>query len=163
MTDLTGRTYSFDVTIEINDELAFVPGELGTYLADALFELDHAGLLFEGLSTPKPGERLLSVAFRQTSYTRGAGAHPVEEQASNDLPDRPEDQRELVSSLEDAALRLGDLLRDTRLLKAKADATRDALRPTIVWTKTETKRAEQLLAAIESLLEAHATHTQPLL
>ncbi|MBB5374497.1 hypothetical protein [Acidocella aromatica] len=163
MTQPTGRRYSFELDVEINDKLGFVPGELGTYLADALFELDHAGLLFAGLSTPKPGERLLSVAFRQTGYARGADAHPVEAQASYDLPHRPEDQRELLASLEDAVLRLSDLLRDSRLLKAKADATRDALRPTIVWTKTETKRAEQLLTAITSLLEAHATHTQPLL
>jgi len=76
MTQPTGRRYSFELDVKINDKLSFVPGELGTYLADALFELDHAGLLFEGLSTPKPGERLLSVAFRQTGYARSAGAPP---------------------------------------------------------------------------------------
>ena len=45
MTLLTGRTYEFEVSVELNDALSLVPGELGTYLTDALFDLDRLALL----------------------------------------------------------------------------------------------------------------------
>src|SRR5271166_1910683 len=126
MTEFTGRTYSFDVTIEINDELAFVPGELGTYLAEGLFELDHVDLLFPGLKSPKPGERVLSVGFRQTAYARRPGT-PEETKPSIINAVGSDEQRELLSSLDDAALRISDLLRDLRLIKAKAQGTLENL------------------------------------
>ena len=71
MTELTGRTYNFEVSIELNDALSFVPGELGTYLAEALFELDRINLLFPGLQVPEPGERIFSVSIQQMGYARG--------------------------------------------------------------------------------------------
>jgi len=162
MTDLTGRTYSFDVTIELNDELAFVPGELGTYLTDGLFELDRADLLFPGLKNPKPGERVLSVGFHQTGYDRRPST-PVDAKPTIINTVGSDEQRALLSSLEDAALRVSDLLRDLRLIKAKAHGMLDNLGANAVWTKAQTKHAKALLAALESAFDSHATHIKPLL
>ena len=162
MTEFNGRTYSFEVTIEINDALSFVPGELGSYLADGLFELDRADLLFPGLRTPKPGERVLSVSIQQTGYARHPGI-PDETTPAIIHTVGTDEQRELLSSLEDAALRVSDLLRDLRLIKAKAHATLDRLGANAVWTKPQAKNAEDLLAALASILDSHATHIEPLL
>ncbi|MDE2392072.1 MAG: hypothetical protein KGL65_10745, partial [Rhodospirillales bacterium] len=66
----TGRTYNFEVSVELTDALSFVPGELSTYLAEALFELDRADLLFPGLQRPGPGKRVLGVSIQQMGYAR---------------------------------------------------------------------------------------------
>jgi len=162
MTARPGRQYNFNITLELTEALAFVPGELGTYLADGLFELDRADLLFPGLKTPKPGERVLSVSVQQTGYTRHAAAP---EQATPVIINTvgTDEQRELFSALEDAALRISDLLRDLRLLKAKAQAMLDQLGTNTAWTKPQTRSAQALLEALQAVLESHATHVEPLL
>ena len=157
-----GRRYSFEVTIDIGDELSFVPGELGTYLADGLYELDRTNLLFPGLKTPMFGERLLGVACHQTGYEH----RPATSQDTK--PDiieavGSEEQQALLSDLEGAVLRVSDMLRDLRLIKAKADATLENLGANLVWTKTETQRVEALVDALDAVTKVHVRYIAPLL
>ena len=160
MTTFSGRTYTFDVSIEIHDAVSFVPGELGTYLAEALFELDKLDLLFPGLKTPQPGERVLSVGLQQTGYQRrpapAAEATPEIISAIGTTT-----QRELLSTLTDRAMAVTDFIRDLRLIKAKAEGMRDRLAATPVWTKAQSQEAKALLAALETVTEAHTTQLQP--
>lgn len=162
MHDRTGRNYHFDVEIEITDELSFVPGELGTYFTEALFELDQADLLFPGLKSPKPGERVLGVSFHQTGYTRRPGPW-LEAPRGCVAANGNDEQRALSSSLQDAALRLTDLAQDQRLIRAKANALLEGLGSQPAWTKAQMTRAAELLAAIESVIDAHTAHLGPLL
>ena len=162
MTELTGRTYTFEVSIELNDALSFVPGELGTYLAEALFELDRINLLFPGLQVPEPGERIFGVSIQQMGYARrrahaDALAQPTKEAPAN------EEQRELLSSIEDATLRISDMMRDLRLIKAKAHAMLEQIRTSASWSKPQTQNAKRLLDALQATLESHAAHIEPML
>ncbi|MDE2343398.1 MAG: hypothetical protein KGL63_08425, partial [Betaproteobacteria bacterium] len=137
----TGRTYHFEVSFELTDALSFVPGELGTYLAEALFELDSANLLFPGLQRPEPGKRILGVSIQQTGYARRPEApqmtQPLAAKAMN--LSATDEQRELLSSIDDATFRISDLMRDLSLIKAKAQATLEQLGTNTAWTKPQTK------------------------
>lgn len=162
MTLLTGRTYEFEVSVELNDALSLVPGELGTYLTDALFDLDRLALLFPGLKVPEPGERILSVSFKQIGYTRrsksGAG---IPQPAQTPIVDS--EQRERLSSIEDATLRISDIIQDLRLVKAKAIAMHEQMSANTQWTRPQAHNAQRLLDALHTMLESHATHIEPLL
>ncbi|MDE2239768.1 MAG: hypothetical protein KGJ73_07530 [Rhodospirillales bacterium] len=158
----TGRTYNFEVSLELTDALSFVPGELGTYLAEALFELDRANLLFPGLQRPEPGKRILSVSIQQTGYAHRPGAAEAARPSAIHAVGTDE-QRELLSSIEDTTFRISDLMRDLSLIKSKTQATLEQLGTNTVWTKPQTKTARTLLAAIESVIDSHAMHIEPLL
>ena len=160
MSGLNGRVYHFDLLIEITDALAFSSGEFAAHLAEAIFELDHLNLLFPGLNVPEPGERVLAVSLQQTGYGRRASM-PSAASLPAASPPASAEQQDLLSSLEDAGMRVGDMMRDLRLIKAKAEALVERLTANTAWTKPQTKIATDMVAAIEALLESHATHIAP--
>ncbi len=157
-----GRQYVFELTIEINQDLYFVAGELGTYLVDGLMELDRLNLLFPGLKTPGSRERLLGIACHQigcaTRPNPVPGSKPeITEHAGTEA------QQALLADLETLTLQVSDVLRDLRLLRAKAEAAREILGAHLVWTRTDTQNAEALVAALGEMAELHSRHIEPLL
>lgn len=157
-----GRQYVFELTVEINRDLYFVAGEVGNYLVEGLMELDRISLLFPGLKTPGPRERLLGIACHQIGYAARPTPVPdtkpeITEHAGT------ETQQALLGDLESLILQVNDVLRDLQLLKAKAEAMQDDLGANLVWTKTDSRNAEILVAALNEMAKVHSRHIEPLL
>src|SRR5271165_738617 len=73
-----GRRFAFNVELEVNRRLVFSAGDLAELLGDGMISLDHAGLMFPGVSIPKAGDRLLNVSVMVTGFARDDASAAVD-------------------------------------------------------------------------------------
>lgn len=158
--------------MEINNALALTPGELSTYLLDALFTMDCEGTLFPGLTQPEAGALVLSGCVAPIGYRRGVN-QGVYGEAHRTVARGPGLGEQPVSrSPEDMALRqqleplwrpLSDLFKEERLFQAKLFGMLDLLRSADPLTDADRQQAEQLFKASQALFYHHAKAIKPLL
>lgn len=55
------------------------------------------------------------------------------------------------------------MMRDPRLIKAKAHAMLEQIRTSTSWSKPQTQNAKRLLEALQATLVSHAAHIDPML
>ena len=162
----SGRRYSFEVDMEIDNSLGLTPGELSAFLLDALFDLDHQGLLFPGITEPKAGARVLSGSVAPTGYRRGVnqGTYTAAHRNPGMTPEaRSSDETALYDELEAVWFPLEDLFKEQRMFQAKLLGLLDQLRSADPLSDADRQRAGRLLKASQNLIRRHGKSIKPLL
>jgi hypothetical protein len=166
------RRYTFEVELEINNALALTPGELSTYLLDALFAMDCEGTLIPGLTQPEAGAVVLSGCVAPIGYRRGvdqgtygeARRTAAHEPSLGEQPvTRSPEDIALLNQLEPLWLPLSVLFKEERLFQAKLFGMLDLLRSTDPLTDADRQQAEQLFNASQALFRHHAKTIKPML
>lgn len=119
------RKLTLQVTLEIAGSVPLASGYIVSALADALPEVDRQGLLFPGITWPRPGERLLD--WSVTLIGVGGGApdrvERVMEALRRDGSPPPLQRPRFPTDLRDQAEALAALIEDLDpLLVSRAEA-----------------------------------------
>jgi hypothetical protein len=151
------RRYTFDLELEVDRSFAFAAGDLAELLGEGMITLDHAGLMFPGVSLPPTGRLLLNVSVQATGFARGGIPAPADPQATK--PTKPAAGRRqkrdgIVEQLDSVIVWLGPATLRQRILLARLMAIWDEL-PGAAWVGhpgPERDAVKQVVDAAERLI-----------